>query len=117
MTAPYGAILEIPEFEESPGAVEATVDQVLAEADAALDRLAAQDLSVVTFATTIQRLTDPAAPPPLALGLWRFLRLRTFGLGQSRRLGQAGLHAAVDSRACRHRRFLDLCQHLFMLRQ
>ena len=62
MAAPYGAILEIPHFEESPAEVEATVDQVLAEADAALDRMAAQDHSVVTFATTIQRYDDISYP-------------------------------------------------------
>lgn len=62
MAAPYGAILEIPRFEETPAEVEATVDQVMAEADAALDRLAEQDLTVVTFASTIQRYDDLSYP-------------------------------------------------------
>lgn len=62
LAAPYGAILEIPSFETSPSAVKRTVATVLATADLALDRLGAQDLSVVTFATTIKRFDDISYP-------------------------------------------------------
>ena len=62
LAAPYGNVLEIPAFEESPAEVEAGLDAILARADAALDRLGAQDLSVATYASTIQRLDDIVYP-------------------------------------------------------
>lgn len=62
LAAPYGTILEFPKFETSPEAVKRTVATTLAEADLALDRLGSQDLSVATFATTIQRFDDISYP-------------------------------------------------------
>lgn len=62
LAAPYGTILEIPSFETSPSAVKRTVATVLATADLALERLGAQDHSVVSFATTIKRFDDISYP-------------------------------------------------------
>lgn len=60
--AEFDAILEIPRFETSAAAVSESVDEALAAADAGLDALGAQDLTVVTFETTIRRLDDVLYP-------------------------------------------------------
>jgi thimet oligopeptidase len=58
----FQARLDMPVFERTPAEVDATVESVLATADAALDRLAQQDARVVSFATSIARLDDISYP-------------------------------------------------------
>jgi len=62
MAAPFGAVLQIPQFETTPGEVQVSVDAALAEADLGLDALAAQDLAVANFDSTIVRLDDVLYP-------------------------------------------------------
>jgi thimet oligopeptidase len=52
------AVLTIPEWEQSPEAVDKAMKDAIAQANAALDRIAAQDLSKVTFKSTIVALDD-----------------------------------------------------------
>lgn len=52
----FHALVVLPKFERTPEEVIATTEQTIREADAALDRLAHQDLKKVTFGSTIQDL-------------------------------------------------------------
>jgi len=52
------SILTIPDWEQTPEAIEADMKNAIAKANAALDQIAAQDLSKVTFKSTIIALDD-----------------------------------------------------------
>src|SRR5690606_17819086 len=54
--------ITIPEFEDTPGEVVASVDSVLAEAEANLSAYAAQDAERTTFRSAIARLDDIVYP-------------------------------------------------------
>jgi oligopeptidase A len=56
--AKTNAILTIPEWEQTPEAVEASMKDAIAKANAALDQIGAQDLSKVTFKSTVVALDD-----------------------------------------------------------
>lgn len=56
--AKANAVLTIPEWEQTPEAVEALVKTAITTANQALDQIAAQDLSKVTFKSTITALDD-----------------------------------------------------------
>ncbi|MFN2509168.1 MAG: M3 family metallopeptidase [Chthoniobacterales bacterium] len=56
--AKAGAVLTIPEWEQTPAAVEASVKEAIATANTALDRTGSQDLKKVTFQSTIVALDD-----------------------------------------------------------
>ncbi|HWM23924.1 MAG TPA: M3 family metallopeptidase [Chthoniobacterales bacterium] len=58
--AKANAILTVPDWEQTPEAVEAATKNAIAAANAALDKIGAQDLSKVTFKTTIVALDDLA---------------------------------------------------------
>ena len=56
--AKANAVLTIPQWEQTPEAVEALVKEAIAKANKALDQIAAQDLTKVTFKSTITALDD-----------------------------------------------------------
>jgi thimet oligopeptidase len=56
--AKANSILTVPEWEQTPEAVEASVKNAISTANAALDQIATQDLSKVTFKSTIVALDD-----------------------------------------------------------
>jgi thimet oligopeptidase len=52
------AILTVPDWEQTPEAVDAAMKEAIAKANAALDQIGAQDLGKVTFKSTIVALDD-----------------------------------------------------------
>ncbi len=52
------AILTVPEWEQTPAAVEAATKDVIAKSNAALDKIGAQDLGKATFQSTVVALDD-----------------------------------------------------------
>jgi thimet oligopeptidase len=56
--AKANAVLTIPDWEQTPEAVEAAMENAIAKANASLDRIGAQDLSKVTFKSTVVALDD-----------------------------------------------------------
>src|SRR6266478_5132807 len=56
--AKANAVLTIPDWEQTPEAVEAAMKNAIAKANAALDQIASQDLSKVTFKSTVVALDD-----------------------------------------------------------
>lgn len=52
------AVLTIPEWEQTPEAVEASMKDAIAKANTALDQIGAQDLGKVTFKNTVVALDD-----------------------------------------------------------
>src|SRR6266567_2157606 len=56
--AKANAVLTIPDWEQTPEAVEATMKDAIVKANAALDQIGAQDLGKVTFKTTVIALDD-----------------------------------------------------------
>src|SRR5687768_2615633 len=52
------ALLTLPDWEQTPEAVEASMKKAIATANAALDQIGSQDLSKVTFKSTIVALDD-----------------------------------------------------------
>jgi thimet oligopeptidase len=56
--AKANAVLTIPTWEQTPEAVEALVKDAIAKANQALDQIAVQDLTKVTFKSTITALDD-----------------------------------------------------------
>src|SRR5437016_7709852 len=64
--AKANAVLTIPDWEQTPEAVEAAMKDAIAKANAALDRIGAQDLSKVTFKSTVVALDDVTYQASLA---------------------------------------------------
>src|SRR5437868_11396341 len=64
--AKANAVLTIPDWEQTPEAVDASMKQAIAKANAALDQIGAQDLSKVTFKTTVVALDDATYQAGLA---------------------------------------------------
>src|ERR1043166_3150428 len=60
------AVLTIPDWEQTPIAVEAAMKDAIAKANAALDKIGAQDLSKVTFKSTVVALDDVTYQASLA---------------------------------------------------
>src|SRR5438477_9220191 len=58
--AKANAVLTIPDWEQTPEAVEAAMKDMIAKANAALDQIGRQDLSKVTFKSTVVALDDVA---------------------------------------------------------
>ena len=58
--AKANAVLTIPEWEQTPEAVEASMKDAIAKANTALDQVGAQDLGKVTFKNTVVALDDLA---------------------------------------------------------
>src|SRR5882762_4603116 len=58
--AKANAVLTIPDWEQTPEAVEASMKDAIAKANAALDQIGAQDLGKVTFKSTVVALDDLA---------------------------------------------------------
>ena len=56
--AKANAVLTIPDWEQSPDAIEASTRSAIATANAALDQIGSQDLTKVTFKSTIVALDD-----------------------------------------------------------
>src|SRR5438094_1081573 len=56
--AKANAVLTIPDWEQTPEAVEASMKNAIAKANGALDQIGAQDLSKVTFKSTVVALDD-----------------------------------------------------------
>jgi Zn-dependent oligopeptidase len=56
--AKANAILTIPDWEQTPEAVEASMNDAIAKANAALDQIGAQNLGKVTFKSTVVALDD-----------------------------------------------------------
>jgi len=56
--AKVNAILTVPDWERTPEAVEASMKDAIAKANAALDQIAGQDLGKVTFKSTVVALDD-----------------------------------------------------------
>ena len=56
--AKANSILSVPDWEQTPEAVEASTKNAIAVANAALDKIGAQDLSKVTFQSTIVAIDD-----------------------------------------------------------
>ena len=52
------SLLTLPDWEQTPEAVEAATKKAIATANAALDQIGSQDLSKVTFKSTIVALDD-----------------------------------------------------------
>ena len=51
-------VLSVPDWEQTPEAITASIKHAIAKANAALDQIAAQDLDKVTFDSTIGALED-----------------------------------------------------------
>ena len=64
--AKANAVLTIPDWEQTPEAVDATMKNAIAKANKALDQIGAQDLSKVTFKTTVVALDDLSYDASLA---------------------------------------------------
>src|ERR1041384_7317827 len=64
--AKANAVLTIPDWEQTPEAVEAAVKNAIAKANASLDHIGAQDLSKVTFKSTVVALDDVSYEAGLA---------------------------------------------------
>src|SRR5438309_3048265 len=64
--AKANAVLTIPDWEQTPEAVEATMKDAIAKANAALDQIGAQDLGKVTFKSTVVALDDVTYEASLA---------------------------------------------------
>ncbi len=64
--AKANAVLTIPDWEQTPEAVEASMKKAIANANAALDQIGAQDLSKVTFKSTVVALDDVTYQASLA---------------------------------------------------
>src|SRR5437773_2172773 len=64
--AKANAVLTIPDWEQTPEAVEATTKDAIVKANAALDQIGAQDLGKVTFKTTVIALDDVTYQASLA---------------------------------------------------
>jgi thimet oligopeptidase len=60
------AVLTIPDWEKTPEAVETSMKNAIAKANAALDQIGAQDLSKVTFKSTVIALDDVTYEASLA---------------------------------------------------
>ena len=56
--AKANAVLTLPDWEQTPDAVEASMNNAIAKANGALDQIGAQDLSKVTFKSTVVALDD-----------------------------------------------------------
>jgi hypothetical protein len=56
--AKANAVLTIPEWEQTPKAVEAMMNGAIAKANKALDQIGSQDLKKVTFKNTVVALDD-----------------------------------------------------------
>src|SRR6059036_4232394 len=56
--AKANAVLTLPDWEQTPEAVEASMNNAIAKANAALDQIGAQDLGKVTFKSTVVALDD-----------------------------------------------------------
>jgi Zn-dependent oligopeptidase len=56
--AKANAVLTIPEWEQTPEAIEASIKDAIAKANTALDQIGAQDLAKVTFKSTVVALDD-----------------------------------------------------------
>src|SRR5258707_4740896 len=56
--AKANAVMTIPDWEQTPKAVEASMKDAIAKANAALDQIGAQDLGKVTFKSTVVALDD-----------------------------------------------------------
>jgi thimet oligopeptidase len=56
--AKANAVLTLPDWEQTPDAVEASMTNAIAKANAALDQIGAQDLNKVTFKSTVVALDD-----------------------------------------------------------
>jgi len=56
--AKANAVLTIPDWEQTPEAVEASMKAAIAQGNSALDRIGGQDLSKVTFKSTVVALDD-----------------------------------------------------------
>ena len=64
--AKANAVLTIPDWEQTPKAVEAAMKDAIAKANAALDQIGAGDLSKVTFKSTVVALDDVTYQASLA---------------------------------------------------
>src|SRR5213079_3725413 len=56
--AKANAVLTVPDWDQTPEAVEASIKDGIAQANSALDQIGAQDLSKVTFKSTVVALDD-----------------------------------------------------------
>src|SRR5881296_3378511 len=64
--AKANAVLTIPDWEQTPEAVEASMKDAIAKANTALDQIGSQDLSKVTFKSTVAALDDATYKAGLA---------------------------------------------------
>jgi thimet oligopeptidase len=64
--AKANAVLTIPDWEQTPEAVEASMKDAIAKTNAALDQIGAQDLGKVTFKSTVVALDDATYQAGLA---------------------------------------------------
>src|SRR6266478_879422 len=64
--AKANAVLTIPDWEQTPEAVETSIKDAIAKANAALDQIGAQDLGKVTFKSTVIALDDATYQAGLA---------------------------------------------------
>ncbi len=64
--AKANAVLTIPDWEQTPQAVEGSMKDAIAKANAALDQIGAQDLGKVTFKSTVVALDDATYQAGLA---------------------------------------------------
>jgi thimet oligopeptidase len=66
VAAKANAVLTIPDWEQTPAAVEASMKDAIAKANTALDQIGAQDLGKVTFKSTVVALDDATYQAGLA---------------------------------------------------
>src|SRR5256886_8797930 len=64
--AKANAVLTIPDWEQAPEAVETSIKNAIAKANAALDQIGAQDLGKVTFKSAVVALDDVTYQASLA---------------------------------------------------
>jgi hypothetical protein len=64
--AKANAVLTIPDWEQTPEAIEAAMKNAITKANASLDRIGAQDPGKVTFKSTVVALDDVTYEASLA---------------------------------------------------
>src|SRR5213078_2853700 len=95
--AKANAVLTIPDWEQSPKAVEAMMNDAIAKANKALDQIASQDLKKVTFKSTVVALDDLTYDAGLAANKATIIK-ETNTNPEMRAAGENAIKAFADTR-------------------
>jgi len=95
VAAKANAVLTIPDWEQTPEAVEASMKDAIAKANAALDQIGAQDLGKVTFKSTVVALDDATYQAGLAANKATKLSPRPIRNSRAKTRSCSGKHCAI----------------------